>query len=63
MCHEALPPLYRTGPHGAAACYLYREGEVVRGEDIGTVLVGGISAGGGTRASEGVAGAGIRPDA
>ena len=44
MCHEALPPLYRTGPHGAAACYLYREGEVVRGEDMGAVLVGGISA-------------------
>ena len=64
MCHEAVPPLYRTGPHGAAACYLYREGEVVRGEDMGAVLVGGISAAGGAGAlAKVVAGAEIRPDA
>ena len=64
MCHEAPPPLYRTGPHGAAACYLYREGEVVRGEDMGAVLVGGISAGGGPGApAKGVAAAEIRPGA
>jgi peptide/nickel transport system ATP-binding protein len=42
MCHDALPPLYRVGQHRAAACYLYRDGEVVRGEDLGTVLIGGI---------------------
>ena len=44
MCHDAVPPLYRIGRHRAAACYLYRDGEVVRGEDLGTVLIGGIGA-------------------
>ena len=53
MCHEAVPPLFRTGPHGAAACYLYRDGEVVRGEDMGAVLVGGIAPAAGRRATEG----------
>jgi len=56
MCHEAVPPLFRTGPHGAAACYLFRDGEVVRGEDIGTVLIGGAS-------PKVVAEAGLRPEA
>ena len=46
------PPLYRTGPHGAAACYLYREGVVVRGEDMGAVLVGGTSAAGGAERAQ-----------
>ncbi len=44
MCHESAPPLYRIGPHRAAACYLYRDGEVVRGDDLGAVLVGGVGA-------------------
>jgi peptide/nickel transport system ATP-binding protein len=59
MCHQAVPPLYRTGPHRAAARYLYRSGEVVAGEDMGTVLVGGIVAGARLQA----AAAEIRPGA
>ena len=62
MCHEAVPPLFRTGPHGAAACYLYRDGEVVRGEDMGATLVGGVGATGHAGAPSNVApGAEIRP--
>ena len=33
QCREAPPPLYRTGPHRAVACYLYRGGvETVKGD-------------------------------
>ena len=41
MCHQAAPPLYRTAPHAAAACFLYREKETVQGVDMGSVLVEG----------------------
>ena len=60
---SAVPPLYRTGPHRAAACYLYRDGEVVRGEDIGTVLIGGVGAATRRAVPESVAAAEIRPGA
>jgi peptide/nickel transport system ATP-binding protein len=64
MCHLAPPPLYRTGAHRAAACYLYRDGEVVPGEDMGAVLVGGVSAGGGAGTPVKVAAGGeVRPGA
>ena len=35
------PPMFRTDPHRAAACYLYREGQAVAGADLGSVLVRG----------------------
>ena len=46
MCHQTAPPLYRVGPSRAAACYLYRDGEVVPGDDLNAVLggVGGSDA-------------------
>jgi peptide/nickel transport system ATP-binding protein len=46
MCHETAPPLYRVGPSRAAACHLYRDGEVVPGDDLNAVLggVGGTNA-------------------
>jgi hypothetical protein len=38
MCHQTVPPLYRVGPSRAAACHLYRDGEVVPGDDLNAVL-------------------------
>jgi oligopeptide/dipeptide ABC transporter ATP-binding protein len=40
MCHQTAPPLYRVGPSRAAACHLYRDGEVVPGDDLNAVLGG-----------------------
>jgi len=62
-CHEAVPPLYRVARHRAAACYLYGDGEIVLGEDMGTVLVGGIEAGGAASAAASPATAEIRSGA
>jgi oligopeptide/dipeptide ABC transporter ATP-binding protein len=41
MCRDNRPPMFRTDPHRAAACYLYRDGEAVAGADLGSVLVQG----------------------
>ena len=38
QCHEAPPPLYRTGPHRAVACYLYRDAAETVGGDITAVF-------------------------
>jgi peptide/nickel transport system ATP-binding protein len=40
ICLEAVPPLFQTDRHRAAACYLYREAPEVKAEELGTVLVG-----------------------
>lgn len=37
-CHEAPPPLYRTNPDRAVACYLYKESEVVTGQVMAEAL-------------------------
>lgn len=37
-CHKAPPPLYRTNPDRAVACYLYKESEVVTGQVMAEVL-------------------------
>ena len=39
MCLEAPPPLYRTDPHRAAACYLDREAPALKAEEMATVFV------------------------
>ncbi len=38
MCHEAQPPLYRTGAHRAVACYLYRDAAETLEGDITAVF-------------------------
>ena len=35
VCRESAPPMFRTDRYRAAACFLYREGDVVPGADIG----------------------------
>lgn len=37
-CLQALPPLYRTGPERAAACYLYDSAPQLAGEELSQVL-------------------------
>ena len=37
-CHEVPPPLYRTGPHRAVACYLFEEAPVLPKDKLGEVL-------------------------
>jgi oligopeptide/dipeptide ABC transporter ATP-binding protein len=39
MCLEAPPPLYRTDPHRAAACYLYRDAPALKAEEMDRVFV------------------------
>jgi hypothetical protein len=38
ICRDSPPPLFRVYRRRAAACYLYRDSEVVAGRDIGTIL-------------------------
>lgn len=38
VCCESAPPLFRTDKYRAAACFLYREGDVVPGVDLGEVM-------------------------
>jgi peptide/nickel transport system ATP-binding protein len=40
MCREKTPPLYRTAPHRATACYLYRESPVAASETLGAIFIG-----------------------
>jgi oligopeptide/dipeptide ABC transporter ATP-binding protein len=39
VCRESAPPLFRTDRYRAAACFLYREGDVVPGADIGEIMI------------------------
>jgi oligopeptide/dipeptide ABC transporter ATP-binding protein len=39
ICRTRVPPLFRIDAHRAAACYLYRDGEIVPGAHIGAVMV------------------------
>ena len=39
-CHQAPPPLYRTNPDRAVACYLYKESEIVTGQEMAEALAG-----------------------
>jgi oligopeptide/dipeptide ABC transporter ATP-binding protein len=38
ICGEGLPPMFRTDRYRAAACFLYRDGAVVPGADIETIM-------------------------
>ncbi|MEZ4867511.1 MAG: hypothetical protein R3C14_39660 [Caldilineaceae bacterium] len=37
-CHEKAPPLYRTNPERAVACYLYKNAEEVTGNAMADAL-------------------------
>jgi hypothetical protein len=37
-CHAAPPPLYRTNPDRAVACYLYKDAEPVSGKAMAEYL-------------------------
>ncbi len=37
-CHEKHPPLYLTAPDRAVACYLYKDGPVISGEEMAASL-------------------------
>lgn len=39
MCTQAVPPLYRTDDHRAAACFLYKEAPSITGEVMDQVLL------------------------
>src|SRR5438128_397036 len=39
MCWDAPPPLYRTDPHRAAACFLYRDAPALRTDEMAQVFV------------------------
>ena len=39
MCHESLPPLFKTGDRQAAACFLYEDSPPVMGEDAAGMLL------------------------
>jgi oligopeptide/dipeptide ABC transporter ATP-binding protein len=39
VCRESAPPMFRTDRYRAAACFLYREGDVVPGADIGEIMI------------------------
>jgi oligopeptide/dipeptide ABC transporter ATP-binding protein len=39
VCRESAPPLFRTDRYRAAACFLYREGDVVPGANIGEIMI------------------------
>ena len=41
MCHDSLPPLFKTGDRQASACFLYAESPPVTGEDAAGMLVTG----------------------
>jgi peptide/nickel transport system ATP-binding protein len=43
ICQSERPPMFRIDAHRAAACYLYREGEVVPGAELGSLLTTGDS--------------------
>ena len=43
VCRTALPPLYRTEPSRAAACYLHRGAPALRGDQLGSVLTGDVA--------------------
>jgi peptide/nickel transport system ATP-binding protein len=39
ICRESAPPMFRTDAYRAAACFLYREGELIAGPDIGEIMI------------------------
>ena len=39
VCRESAPPMFRTDRYRAAACFLYREGDVVPAADIGEIMI------------------------
>ena len=39
VCRESAPPMFRTDRYRAAACFLYREGDVVPGANIGEIMI------------------------
>jgi oligopeptide/dipeptide ABC transporter ATP-binding protein len=39
VCRESAPPMFRTDRYRAAACFLYREGDVVPRADIGEIMI------------------------
>jgi len=39
ICRESAPPMFRTDAYRAAACFLYRDGDVVAGPDIGEIMI------------------------
>jgi len=41
ICRDSVPPLFRIDRRRAAACFLYRDSEVVAGRDIGAILAQG----------------------
>jgi peptide/nickel transport system ATP-binding protein len=45
VCRESAPPMFRTDRYRAAACFLYRDGDVVLGADIGEIMIPGDNAG------------------
>jgi oligopeptide/dipeptide ABC transporter ATP-binding protein len=45
VCRESAPPMFRTDRYRAAACFLYRDGDVVPGADIGAVMIPSDDAG------------------
>ena len=38
-CRASAPPLYRTGPHRAAACFLYQDAPALPPHEMATVFV------------------------
>jgi peptide/nickel transport system ATP-binding protein len=38
ICHQSRPPLFRTNPRRAAACYLYEHAPTLQSEDLAEVL-------------------------
>jgi peptide/nickel transport system ATP-binding protein len=39
VCRTSVPPLYRTGRHRAAACFLYQDAPALPGQEMVTVFV------------------------
>jgi peptide/nickel transport system ATP-binding protein len=39
VCRESAPPMFRTDQYRAAACFLYREHDVVPGARIGEIMI------------------------
>ena len=39
VCRENAPPMFRTDRYRAAACFLYRQEDVVPGADIGEIMI------------------------
>ncbi len=50
-CRTHTPPLYKVGPHQAAACFLHKSGPVVKGEDMMEVFTPSTLSGAGAGAT------------